>query len=232
MAGLITHMVINKEILKHLPENTIQDVGLFYLGSLAPDAVHQREGYVRAFKKHSHFRDDIPDRDFELPENYKVYQRRLIDFINDYKDRKDNLLDLYRGYVVHILADELFLTTVRKEFCDMMREKGIDQNDQFFFESIVTDMMRNDSLLTEYYEDMDEIRRYLEQVKVKAVESYISEKELEGSLKWLLQHYFYSENEKQQPVYISYQRTLEFIHIAASKIIKKLSENDSLPRMF
>lgn len=232
MAGLITHMVVIREILKLLPENTIQDVGLFYLGSLAPDAVHQREGYVRAFKKHTHFRDDIPDRDFELPENYKVYQRRLIDFINDNINRSDNLLDLYRGYVVHILADELFLTTVRKEFCDTMKEKGIDQNDHFFFEYIVTDMMRNDSLLTERYEDIDEIRSYLEQVKVQAVESYISEKELEGSLKWLLQYYFYLGHEKQQPVYISYQRTLEFIHTAASEITKRLSDNDSLPKMF
>lgn len=230
MAGVITHLVIAREMLKLLPEGTIKEPGLFYLGSVAPDAVHAREDYVRAHKKHTHFRDDIPDKDFDTPEYYAIYHNRLVDFINRNKDRGD-LLDLYRGYAVHILTDELFVLSIRKEFCDTMAKLGIGQSDRPFFDYIVTDMNRNDLLLVDRYEGMEEIRSYLEQVAIHPVEDYISEQEMRDCLSWLLYQHFEAEQEHLEPTFITFERMTEFIRTAAEEIVKRLSEGKSLPKM-
>lgn len=231
MAGVITHLVIAKEMLRLLKEDTIKDPGLFYLGTMAPDAVHAREGYMRAHKKHTHFRDDIPDRDFETPENYSIYHTRLVDFISRNKDRKDGLLDLYRGYVVHILTDELFVLSIRKEFCDIMAAMGISQHDRYFFDSIVTDMNRNDLLLVDQYDGMEELRKAMEQVPIYPVEDLISSQEMSDSRDWLVRQHFHTEHEHLEPVYISYGRMQKFIHTAAEEIVKRLTDGASLPKM-
>lgn len=231
MAGVITHVVIAREMLKLLPAATITDEGLFYMGTLAPDAVHARVNYIRAHKKHSHFRDDIMDRDFALPENYDLYHKRLESFIEENKDREDGLLDFYRGYVVHILTDELFLLTVREEFNQAMQKQGIDQSDKLFFERIVTDMNRNDLLLVKEYKAMDEIRHRLKQVSAYPVPGYLNQQEMSDCRDWTLRYHFNEQHDDLQPVYISQARMWSFINYAADEIIKRLSEGIILPRM-
>ena len=231
MAGVITHLVIAKEILKLLPEGTIKDKGLFYLGAFAPDAIHAREGYIRSHKQHTHFRNDIPDRAFEDKDNYVLYQERLIAFIEANRNREGDLLDLYRGYVVHIITDELFILSIRKEFCEVMIRLGIDQQDAPFFENIVTDMNRNDMLLVEGYEGMEEIYKAMEEVGIYPIEGYISEQEMSISRDWLIYQHFIKKQELLQPRYIKHERLLEFIQEAAKEIAHRLSEGEILPKM-
>ncbi len=231
MAGVITHLVIAKEMLKILPEDAIKNKELFYLGTLAPDAVHAREGYIRAHKKHTHFRDDIPDRDFGLPANYALYQDRLVNFINIHSDKEDELYEFYVGYVVHILTDELFFLSIRKEFCETMAGLGIDQGDRPFFDYIVTDMNRNDMLLVYNYEGMEEIRKYMEQVPACAVEGYISGQEMSDCRDWLVHQHFILQHEYLEPAYITFERMMEFVRMAAEQIVGLLSTGDRLPKM-
>ena len=232
MAGVITHLVIAREILKLLPKGAIKEEGLFYLGSFAPDAIHAREGYIREYKKHTHFRDDIPDKDFELEEHQIVYRKRLSEFIIKNKDRNDGLLDLYRGYVAHILTDELFMITVRNEFCEVMNKMDIAQNDKRFFEYIVADMNRNDLLLVKYYEDIDDIRQKLEQVDIHPIDDFLSSTEMSDCRVWLVHRHFLEENELDQPSYISHERMKAFIQEAAVTIVKKLTEENGSLSMF
>ncbi len=227
MAGLITHMVIAREIIKRFPEAGIRREGLFYLGNLAPDAIHAREGYIRAYKKHTHFRDDIPDQEFAQKEHQAVYHRRLEKFAAENRERGDGLEDLYRGYVAHILTDELFLLTVRREFCRIMENMGIFQEDRRFFEYILRDMNRNDLLLVKNYEEMEGIRRCIEQTPVCSVDELLSVQEMKDSKEWLLRYHFEEEHEFLEPVYISYARTMEFIQEAARAIAEKLAGKES-----
>lgn len=231
MAGVITHMVIAREIIKRLPKDTIREESLFYLGNLAPDAIHAREGYVRAFKKHTHFRDDILDADFEMPENRQLFHDRLAEFVAKYKDRTDELFDLYLGYAAHVLTDELFMLTVRREFCEMMEGQGIAQTDRDFFDIIVGDMNRNDLLLVRYYEDIEEVKEKLLKVAIYPVENYISFQEMQICMDWMMKRHFFEEHKSEQPLYISYQRTLSFIQEAAEYVISKLTEFESPIRM-
>lgn len=232
MAGVITHMVIAREIQRRLPEGTIQDMGLFYLGNLAPDAIHARKGYVRPLKKHTHFRDDIADKDFALTENLKLFHDRVSAFILKNRHRSDGLLDLYRGYVTHILADELFILRLRKEFSSLMDKMGIRENDPLYFQYIVADMNRNDLLLIKRYEGSDEIRQMMEQVPIHPIKDYISHQEMELSREWLLHQHYHTEHELLEPVYISYDSMTDYIREAAENITKRLSDGGSLPRMF
>ncbi len=232
MAGLITHMVIAREIIKLLPKGTIQDEGLFYLGNLAPDAIHAREGYIRDFKKHTHFRDNIRDIDFLLEDNQNAYRKSLEGFIAKNRDRNDGLYDLYRGYVAHVLSDELFIRTVRAEFCEAMDKLNIAQNDPRFFDYIIRDMNRNDMLLVKRYDDIEEVKRQVEQVPIHQIDDLLSHQEMKDSMEWLIRRHFYEEHELIPPVYISYDRTVAFIQAAANEVVAKLSEKDSQIRMF
>lgn len=232
MAGLITHMVIAQEITKRLPQGTITEEGLFYLGNLGPDSIHSREGYIRAMKKHTHLRDDILDPEFEQEENLTLFHQRVADFINQHKDRKDGLLDLYRGYVTHLLADELFMLTLRKEFCQVMEAQQIPQNNTVFFDYIVTDMNRSDLLLVDRYQGSQQIREKLEQVAIYPIEGYLSIQEMRDSRDWLIRRHFIEAHEFLEPRYISYEKTLDFINAAADSIVMSLSGDGSLPAMF
>jgi hypothetical protein len=232
MAGVITHMVVAREINKRLPEGTIQNMGLYYLGNLAPDAIHAREGYIRDFKKHTHLRDDILDKDFETESNRIIFHERVKQFILKYRDLEDGCLDLYRGYISHLLTDELFVLTRRKEFCEIMEQQGIGQGDPLFFEYIVADMNRNDLMLVKNYEGSDEIKKTLEQTPVMPVDHYISEKEMQISKDWLLYQHFYIKNEELQPRVITYDSMLQFVHMAADNIVNRLSDDKYFPKMF
>ena len=232
MAGVITHMVVAREINKRLPEGTIQNMGLFYLGNLAPDAIHAREGYIRDYKKHTHLRDDILDKDFETESNRIIFHERVRQFILKYRELEDGYLDLYRGYISHILTDELFVLTRRKEFCEIMEQQGIGQGDPLFFEYIVADMNRNDLMLVKNYEGSDEIKKTLEQTPAIPVDHYISEKEMQISKDWLLYQHFYIKNEELQPRVISYDSMLQFVHMAADNIVSRLSDDQYFPKMF
>lgn len=232
MAGVITHMVIAREIIKLVPEGIIRDQGLFYLGNLAPDAIHAREGYVREHKKHTHFRDDIMDKDFEQEDNLALFHKRISAFIQQNRERKDGLLDLYRGYVAHIITDELFMLTIRKEFSTIMEERGIAQSDRLYFDYIISDMNRNDLLLVNHYEGSKEIRNWMEQVTIYPIKDYLSEQEIRKSRDWLIYRHFIEKQELLVPIYISYDRTLDFIQMAAVSVVERLSEGGSLPTMF
>lgn len=227
MAGVITHMVIACEIIKRLPKGTLKEESLFYLGNLAPDAIHAREGYVRDLKKHTHFRDDILDKDFELQENQAKYREKLAKFIEQNKDREGGLFELYLGYVAHILTDELFMITVRKEFCMVMEQQGIAQSDRLFFEYIIDDMNRNDLLLVKHYDAIEEVKEKLSQVKIHPIDNYLSYEEMDICMRWMITRHFVEEHELLEPRYISYQRTISFIREAADYIVSKLSEEGS-----
>ncbi len=231
MAGLITHMVIAREIIGRLPKGTISDPGIFYLGNLAPDSIHARDGYIRAYKKHTHMRDDIPDIDFNAEENRQLFHRRVADFILENRNRPLPELDLYRGYVVHILADELFMLTIRNEFCDTMEQLGIAQDNPLFFKYIVDDMNRNDYLLIDQYEGSKEIQVNLETVRIYPVAGYLSEQEIRISRDWLLRQHFYQENGLLNPRYISKKRMWDYIQLAADQIVWRLSGEGDFPKM-
>ncbi|WP_346939774.1 zinc dependent phospholipase C family protein [uncultured Clostridium sp.] len=124
MAGIITHLAFGNRIINALPDGIITNKGLFYAGSIDPDLIRMREGCVRSDKKHSHMRDNIADVDFSKKENLIIFHNRVTSFINANMSKENNIIDLYRGYVVHLLSDEMFLLKVRPNFVIEMNKLG------------------------------------------------------------------------------------------------------------
>lgn len=228
MAGLATHLIVAREVLKLLPKGIIKEIGQFYSGSIAPDAIHARAGFIRADKKHTHLRDDIPDDIFHEKANLQLFHRRISELIEKCNEREE-YLDFYRGYLVHLLTDELFILNIRKDFTSQMKLKGVATKDREYYTSIVTDMNRNDFLLVENYEGIDEIKASLVEAKDIAIENLLSMQEIHDSKNWVINRYFTKVNHTEPPIYITYDGMLAFVYKTAEDIAFRLSGQGDLP---
>lgn len=232
MPGPITHLAIANRIINALPDGVITNRGLFYAGSIAPDSIHGREGFVRADKKHSHMRDNITDVDFSKRENLTVFHNRVTSFINDNMSKENNIIDLYRGYVVHLLSDEMFLLTIRPNFVIEMDKLGIVPTDILFYNKIIYDLDSQDFRLLKDNSEMKDICNLLKNVELHCVDGYITEKESILGINWVIEKYFNQEHEGSEPIYIPYKKILTFIDETAHNIISRLSDGAMFPRMF
>ena len=82
---------------------SIHSYGDFLLGSIAPDAVHVKENYIRELKDISHYRFDS-----------KSHISYFDTFINEYQTSENK--DFVVGYLVHLLSDMIWYHSVRVPF--------------------------------------------------------------------------------------------------------------------
>lgn len=232
MPGVITHLAIANKIVNTLPSGVIKNKGLFYAGAISPDAVHQRDGFVREDKKHSHMRENITDVEFGKKENLTLFYNRVTSFINDNMSKKEDVIDLYKGYVVHLLSDEMFLLTVRPDFVTEMHKLDIEPTDILFRDKIVYDLDCHDFKLAKEINELKDVCNVLKNAEMYCVDGYISDKEISLSIDWLTEKYFKEEYEVTEPIYISYEKILKYIKETAHNIVKRLSDGESFPRMF
>lgn len=94
----MSHLCISESLLKKLK---VDDIPQYYLGSLAPDAVHFRKDYNRDQKRISHLYENLE-------------RENLDDYINNWKSNVEkffishNSKEIYEfilGYCVHLMAD-------------------------------------------------------------------------------------------------------------------------------
>ena len=96
----MTHLHIAKNIHQRFPE-TIRDLPQFYLGNVAPDAVHNRAGYRSDYKKASHL--CVGDESWGLITNNGEWTESVLNFL--YENRNSNDYSFVLGYSCHILSD-------------------------------------------------------------------------------------------------------------------------------
>lgn len=93
----------------------------FLLGSIAPDAIHMREGTTRQDKGHTHLCDD----DGTMP--------NLSDFDNFYRKHRrsdDHSFNQFMlGYVSHIFTDLRWTETVWKDYVEKASGEFVEQNE-------------------------------------------------------------------------------------------------------
>jgi hypothetical protein len=232
MAGIITHLAIANKIVNELPTGIITNEGLFYAGSIAPDLIRMREGVTRVDKKHSHMRDNITDVEFSKKENLTLFNNRVTSFINDNIVKESDIIDLYRGYVVHLLSDEIFLITVRPDFVEKMKALGIQPTDILFRDNIFDDLDRHDFKLVKDNSEMQYIFSLLKNVEPHSVDGYITDKEIKLGINWVLEKNQNEKHEVLDPIYISYEKILTFIDEATDDIISRLSDGVTFPKIF
>lgn len=100
MPFTMTHLIISKNI-SEIFESHIESLPQFYLGSIAPDAVHNRANYISDFKKDSHLITGTEK--WGMITNNDEWKNNVIAFLN--KHRKSENRDFILGYCSHILSD-------------------------------------------------------------------------------------------------------------------------------
>ena len=106
MPGSVTHIAIADKVYNVLGGNVIQNLPLFFGGSIAPDAIHAKADYQRADKKRAHFCDGIHLYGYGHPKSARLFQNRVKKFVGQYFIPGGVDKELYLGYAVHLLADE------------------------------------------------------------------------------------------------------------------------------
>ena len=193
----------------------------FVAGNICPDGIMARKGYVREMKKHTHFRDGIRDCDFHKKENLALFYKRLEDFMESSfnKFTSDNERSLYLGYWVHMLADEMFVVQIRPEFLKNISVTGLTEDNMETFKYFSKDVDMVDFRIVNEYKGIQRIYNALSGIEPYGISGMVTEEELTDSRNWILQYFFKTEHTRiTEPVYISYNRMMEFIKNTASKI--------------
>ncbi|MBP5264149.1 MAG: zinc dependent phospholipase C family protein [Lachnospiraceae bacterium] len=187
MAGTIMHLVIADRLLDLYQ---IKNPGYFYCGNLAPDAVMNRENYVREMKRHTHFKDGIRLHELRIPENFATYLERLNAFYDGLVAKPSKHWEIYFGYLTHILVDELYLLEFRDKFVDMLVSQGKDPTDLDFFRMFTKDVYLVDLELVRTYKfhhPMPETLRINEEYEIPGL---VTSKELLDSKEYIIRMNF------------------------------------------
>jgi len=97
----MVHLCIAKELLDTHPD--IKDKPAFLLGSVAPDAVHHRNGFSGDDKRKSHL--CVGSEKWGEIVNNDEWMDYVLTFFNKYKNSNTGF-DFLLGYISHILADK------------------------------------------------------------------------------------------------------------------------------
>ena len=100
MPYAMTHLIIAMN-LSEIFREAITDLPQFLLGSIAPDAVHNRENYISDYKKAAHL--SVGDEPWGMISNDEEWADNVINTIC--QNLNSNNLDFVLGYGSHILAD-------------------------------------------------------------------------------------------------------------------------------
>jgi hypothetical protein len=100
MPFTMTHLIIADNLSVILSKH-IKNLPQFYLGNIAPDAVHNRNNYISDYKKDSHL--CVGDEKWGMITNNDEWEKSVINFLNRYKEVENQ--DFILGYCCHILSD-------------------------------------------------------------------------------------------------------------------------------
>jgi len=123
MPYAMTHLIIADNVNKVLTKH-IRNLPQFYLGNIAPDAVHYRANYISDYKKDSHLCGG--DETWGMIINIDRWKNNVISFLNRHKYSENH--DFIVGYCCHLLSDICQYTALwipfKQKYADEI-EKGI-----------------------------------------------------------------------------------------------------------
>lgn len=231
MAGTATHLAVADYICEKLGNDKFKSLPLFYSGNIAPDAIHARANYVRAFKKHTHLTEGISGGDFQNPEKVAIFHERLIDYISTYYDSTSDESDLYLGYITHLVTDEYFNIHIRQQFVAAMEKEGIQQEDVEFFKRIMKDIDSIDAVILKKYPFKNDVRAMLDGVWGYEIKDMVTADEISRSKRWVVDKLFDSQNSSSNAIYYCYEEAEKFIVETAEKIINRFSIGANFPKL-
>lgn len=217
MAGVVLHLAVADTVSERL---NIKNEPLFYAGNIAPDCIHSRANYNREMKKHTHFKDGLRDWQFLLPENLDNFHRKLEAFAKDYCcDSEDR--DIYIGYLSHLITDEFFMKTIRKECIKEAEKVGIPQTDMRFFEFMMRELNWSDVFAAENFSFRNPPVETVRKAYGKGVRDYIFPEEIKDSNEWIYNNFFSGDKKYEQPVFMTPDIIFGFVDMASAEVCKR-----------
>ncbi len=221
MAGTVTHLVIADRLLQPLQ---IKNPALFYCGNLAPDAVMARKNYQREMKRHTHFKDNIRLSDLHLPECYQAYRRAFHAFARRFLRPGAPDYELYLGYVTHILADEVFILTLRDSHARKLSDEGRNPDDPEYFTAFGRDVDHNDWRLVKEYPFRCPMPDILLTEQDYEIPGYITREELQDSKAFIIRKIFLTPHGECNTDVFPYEENQTFIQNACDYIQKAIRD--------
>lgn len=221
MAGTVMHLVIADKLLERL---AIKNPALFYCGNLAPDAIMSRRDYIREMKNHTHFKDGQKPYTFRIKANREIYSERLDAFAKRFLNKNDPYYELYLGYIVHILTDELYLLEYYEDFIVELESAGMSPADETFSRKFVRDVYRVDRELVSTYGFTYPMPDILLTQSSYDIPGWIDKEEIEESKRYIIDSNFRQAYEKEELEVTTYDKNYRFIELCVEKIPKMLEE--------
>ena len=226
MAGTVMHLVIADRLLDALG---IRDPALFYCGNLAPDAIMARENYVREMKNHTHFKDGMKPYTFRCEGNRSVYMARFTAFARAFLRQDDPQYELYLGYVVHMLVDELFLLDYYDDFLQALVRTGRHPADPDFSRSFVCDVDQVDWELARTWPFRHPMPDTLLQRDGYDIPGWITACEISASKRFIIDRDFVQVHEKQPLQVTTWEKNRAFIEHCVETVPALLKARFNIP---
>lgn len=217
MAGTVMHLVIADRLLDELQ---IKNPSLFYCGNLAPDAIMARKNYVRDMKTHTHFKDGVKPYEFRIKRNRDEYLVRFMSFFDNYfpKDKSNPNYELYLGYIVHILADELYLMTYYESKLAELENAGIPFEDERRGNEFIEDVDTVDFELVRNYKFRYPMPDCLLAESDYEISGWITNEELISSKNYIIRKNFIDKHDIRPLNNATFEQNYDFIDYAVNKI--------------
>jgi len=211
MSFTMMHLIVARKMTEDYP-NLVSDLPQYYLGAIAPDAVHNRENYVSDFKKKSHLH--VCDVEWGRCTSYDEHTANTVVFLkeHEYSDRRDFVY----GYVIHVLCDICNNKYIWQPFLRKHPEEwGKGYGNLNHQEDGLMDLW-----LCQTYEHKDEIWAALEKAEAFDFEGLVSKDETERQRQNILRVWYsaLAETDISGNTLHTPESEREFIDMAASFI--------------
>lgn len=202
----MVHLAVSEKLTSAFE---ITDRGSFWLGSIAPDAVHMRDNYRGEYKLASHLRDSA-----ETPK--EIVLERAIEMIRT-ADNGENR-DFVVGYGVHVATDMIWNRTIFADFKRNFQEAGLPTDEQK--NVYYNDTDRLDFLLFESLPWRERVWQELSRSESVGLNGLVSAVEVERWKQRTLHWFDSGESQHKNPIwYFTYEKLLDFAGNTAEQIL-------------
>lgn len=200
----MVHLAVARKIISNFSE--INNLPLYYLGAIAPDAIHMRKNQVPEDKQKSH----LYARDIQGIQNvYKYYEEK-----NDCID-----IDFFLGYCIHILTDIYWHETLYTSFKYRYSKDSEPIQEQRWAYYNDTDIL--DLILYKTFDWKDEIWALLKEAKGIDMDNIVTSSEIDAWNIRTLNWYNGGQSQRKNPIkYITLDELMRFIDDSSNDILK------------
>lgn len=201
MPSQMVHLAVAYNILQHVD---IKKQNQFYLGAIAPDAIHMRNGITREEKNKTHL----------LSRDKEIWQKDISMLLSNIKSDTNPSFTL--GYGAHLYTDMIWYNTVYRS----VKNSYIDDVSASYYND--TDV--NDILLYNTHRHRKHIWNLLESANAVDFKGIVTAREIDKWKHHVLVWFDNNHNEYQPITYITKDTIKEFISNASNTVTNYLNQ--------